>query len=118
MTFALFVWIIAHLIIHEGGHAFMTLATGNTIKGFGFNWRGFYLKHSSGTAMENVAVALAGPAANLITYGVLLAFHNDNAWLALWMAVFNLLPFPNSDLLHAIVYWRQGNAHLKKEATK
>ncbi len=117
MTLALFIWIIAHLIIHESGHVLMTLVTGNKLTGFGVSWKGFYMKHSRGSALENVAVSLAGPAANLITYIVLLACHNESAWLALWMCVFNLLPLPNSDLLHALVYWRQRTQEVKGGVT-
>lgn len=106
MTTVLFIWIIVHLIIHESGHILTTLITGNKVTGFGVSWKGFYMTHSYGTALQNIAVALAGPLANFITYVVLLVIHNETAWLALWMCVFNLLPIPNSDLLHALVYWR------------
>lgn len=100
---------LGHMAIHELGHVFVALGVGSKVKGIGFNRLGPYVvRQASPDPFLNVLVALGGPAANLLTWYVLLALgcdaHNPRVYCALFFAVFNLLPLPHSDMTKALCY--------------
>lgn len=99
--------ILIHLFIHEAGHALAAVSVGSKIKRVGVNKLGVYIVRApASTGFKNALVALAGPAANLATWALMLSFHIDGALAPLVFGLANLLPFPHSDLMQAIHYLR------------
>ena len=92
------------LAAHELGHVGCALALDVRVKRAGLSWRGPYIVRESGSDVQNLAIALAGPLVNLLLAallpiyarvvgvgGVMFAFSNVT------LAIFNLLPLPLSD---------------------
>jgi hypothetical protein len=57
---------IAAMILHEMAHVSVALALHVKVHQVGINWKGFYVRRASGTAVENLAITLAGPGINLL----------------------------------------------------
>jgi len=91
------------IVLHELSHVVMAAALGVKVKRVGLSWRGPYVVRARGTAVENVAISLAGPMANLVTaLGCLYVRRGVDLCLAsLVLGAFNLLPVPSSDGLRA-----------------
>jgi len=91
------------LVLHELCHVVMASVLGVKVKRVGLSWRGPYVVRESGTSAQNVAISLAGPAANLLTVvGCLLVGRGfELCFASLVLGVFNLLPVPSSDGLRA-----------------
>ena len=97
-----------HMAIHELGHILAVLAVGARVKKIGIDRRGVYVIRSQArTPQRNALVSLAGPGANLITWVVMLGLHIPHAWIALYTAIFNLIPWKHSDMSHALMHLRQ-----------
>lgn len=91
------------LVPHELGHVLAVYAVGAKVKRVGIDRRGPYvLRSPAATPLRNALVSLAGPAANILTSIVLLENHSTHAWFPLCFGLFNLLPFPHSDGIHAL----------------
>ncbi len=95
---------IAAAALHEGAHALTARSLGVPIKRLGIGILGPYLVRESGTDLQNLAISVAGPLANLLFVGVFVALapelHHTAGWFALanfTLGVYNLLPIPASD---------------------
>jgi len=91
---------IASLLAHETGHVLMAKLTGTRYSAIGFCARGAYTRRERASGGTEIAISAAGPLVNL-ALGLLL-WHGWGilAWLAqinVVLALFNLLPFRNSD---------------------
>lgn len=112
--------IIASLIIHELGHAFMTQAVGGTVKTVTVNvfggWTNF--EQEIPTPQGAQRVALAGPAASLTLAGICALFstHPVGAYLMhinLLIGLCNLIPvFPldGASLIRAL-FWQRTHSY-------
>ncbi|MGA9567468.1 MAG: M50 family metallopeptidase [Candidatus Korobacteraceae bacterium] len=91
------------IVLHELSHVFMASALGVKVKRVGLSWRGPYVVRESGTPVQNIAISLAGPAANLLTVAACLYAGRglDLCVASLVLGAFNLLPIPSSDGVRA-----------------
>jgi Zn-dependent protease len=85
------------VLLHELAHLAAAFAIRVRVYQVGISWKGPFIRRESGTAIQNLAITLAGPGINL-----LLAFllHHINPGFALYnfvLGLCNLLPFPSSD---------------------
>ena len=94
---------IIALVLHELSHVAMAAALSVKVKLVGLSWRGPFVVRECGTPIQNVAISLAGPAANLVTAVGCLFFGwgVDLCLASLVLGAFNLLPVPSSDGLRA-----------------
>ncbi len=100
-----FVWGSLHMLIHECGHMLAALVVGSKIKQVGMSRSGPFVRRTSArTPMRNAMVALAGPAANILTWLLFLIFALPHAWIALAIGLVNLSPLPNSDFMKSLSY--------------
>ena len=105
---------------HELGHLCCARVLGIKVKRAGIGWRGPYIVREPGTDIENLAITLAGPLANLLlaaslTLYVLAVGGNAVcfALINLALGLFNLLPVPSSDgarILHLLLAGRKTTA--------
>jgi len=98
---------VGHMAIHELGHIFAALAVGSRVKGIGWGRLGPYtVREAVANPFMNALVALSGPAANLLTWYLLIGLgydgHNPRVYCALFLALFNLLPLPCSDMTRVL----------------
>lgn len=99
---------ILAMVLHEFGHIGAAMVLGVRVKALRAHWKGFYIVREPGTPLQNFAIALAGPAVNIL----LLA-----AWRLSWQiflanlccGLVNLLPIRGADGERALFYWRQMN---------
>jgi Zn-dependent protease len=104
---------VMHMFIHEFGHLIAALLVGSKIKRIGLDLRGLYVVRSPAkTPWRNAAVALAGPAVNLLTWAMLVTCHEHHAWVALFIGCFNLLPSKHSDLTKCLAYLKRDAASI------
>lgn len=98
---------IAAIVIHEGSHVLAAVALDVKVKRVGLSWRGPYIVREPGTPAQCIAIALAGPLANLLTAAVCLVVGQgvDLCTASLVLGAFNLLPIPSSDGLRAARLW-------------
>lgn len=89
---------ILGLFLHEAFHVLAALVLGVQVKRIGVDWKGPYIVRVSGNPLQNILIASAGPAANIILYtlGYCLGFRTF-AYVNLGMVICNLLPFKPSD---------------------
>jgi hypothetical protein len=97
--------LLLHTGIHELGHVLMALCVGSKVKRVWFNHFGPYVQRTPAkTPLRNAVVALAGPGVNLITFCLMFYYKVSFSWIPLYIGVFNLLPFSQSDLSKAVRY--------------
>jgi len=82
------------MVLHEAGHLLAAWATGVRVKRVAWRMKGMCIVRETGTPMQNLAIALAGPLTNLL----LMAVPSSTFRVAnLCMLVCNLAPVRNSD---------------------
>ena len=97
--------IVLSVVIHEAGHLVAARSLGVKVKRVGVSWLGPYVVRDPGSDLQNIAISLAGPIANLATVpAVFLAIHLTHhifgaqlCFMSISMGLFNLLPLPKSD---------------------
>lgn len=93
---------LVHTVVHEIGHVLATHMVGAKVKKIGIDKRGPHIVRTpAATPLRNALVSLGGPAINITTGLILLAYRVPHAELPILFGVFNLLPFPHSDGVHA-----------------
>jgi membrane-associated protease RseP (regulator of RpoE activity) len=103
----LLLWGILHMVIHEVGHVIAAWMVGSKVLEVGISKLGPFVRRTSAkTPARNAFVALAGPGINILTWAVFAIFSLPHAWVALYIGVLNLLPFPNSDFSKSMSYLR------------
>ena len=103
-----FLWGGLHMLIHETGHMLAALMVGSRIKEVGMSKFGPFVRRTSArTPLRNVIVAMAGPAINILTWPVFLAFKLPHAWIPLAIGLIILLPLAHSDLTNGLSYLRR-----------
>ncbi len=95
--------ILGAAFCHEVGHLACARSLGLKIRRVGVSWRGPYIVRQQGSAVQNLAVSMAGPLVNLVLAGTMVM----GPWLGLGVVMFglcnlvvglyNLLPVPCSD---------------------
>ncbi len=89
------------LVIHELAHALVALFFAVPVHGIGIKFKGAYtFRKYAGCRMHDVAIAAAGPLANLLLMLASFFVPRIGVWLAEWncgIAVMNLLPLPGTD---------------------
>jgi Zn-dependent protease len=94
------VWlsILVATIVHEAGHYMMAQLRGVRVKRLGISWIGPYLVRERGSSTDNIWIAFAGPAANLLFFvWSLLLGESISAASQLFLGVTNLVPVPGLD---------------------
>lgn len=92
---------LMHIVIHEIGHVVAAYAAGSKVKKIGFSRKGLYIVRSpAATPLLNALVSFGGPAINIMTGLLFLAYYVPHAPLPMYIGFFNLLPFPESDGVH------------------
>jgi Zn-dependent protease len=94
---------VGSVVCHELGHIIYARFLRLKIRRVGINWRGPYLVREQGSALQNLAVSMAGPVMNLVLAGTMVL----GPWLGtgavmfglynLALRLYNLLPIPSSD---------------------
>ena len=95
--------ILGAALCHEVGHIACARSLGLKVRRVGVSWRGPYIVRQQGSAVQNLAVSMAGPLVNLVLAGTMVL----GPWLGLSVVIFgicnllvglyNLLPIPCSD---------------------
>ena len=95
--------ILGAALCHEAGHIICARTLNLKIRRIGVNWRGPYVVREQGSAVQNLAVSMAGPVVNLVLAGAMVL----GPWLGtavvifglynLLVGLYNLLPVPFSD---------------------
>jgi hypothetical protein len=88
---------------HELGHLFTALVLGVRVKQIGCCWLGPYIKREDAAPMQNIAIALSGPAVNFLLGFVGLFGMPMFAAVNLAIAFINLLPNVRSSDGHRVV---------------
>lgn len=98
---------IIAMLLHECGHLLAALLLGVRIKNIGMKWnRGLYTVRESGTPLQNLLIALAGPLVNILLVGA-------GVWSSIFAlanfcyALANMLPIEGSDGYRIAACWRQ-----------
>ena len=94
---------LAAVVLHESAHVICASLLGIKVKRIGINWHGPYIVRDPGMPLQNFAISLSGPMANLVSTGLVFFA----AWFGWWivsfafmsliLGVYNLLPLPHSD---------------------
>jgi Zn-dependent protease len=87
--------LLVSVIAHEGAHALMAENLGLRTKKIEISWRGIGIVRERGTLRQNLAVALAGPAINLLLAWIWWNQFPVVAECNLFFGMFNLL-WPNA----------------------
>lgn len=89
------------LVLHEAGHALVTTLRGLRVRQVGICRRGLFVRRELGSPLDNMLIAAAGPAVNLL---LCLTWHwlPDVALANAVFAIVYLLPIPNSDGSHIV----------------
>jgi len=89
------------LVIHELAHVLAAWCFAVPVHGIGIKFKGAYtFRRYAGRPMHDVAIAAAGPLANLLLMFASFYVPRIGVWLAEWncgIALMNLLPLPGSD---------------------
>jgi Zn-dependent protease len=93
---------IAAMILHEMAHVAAAMTVKVKVYQVGIHWKGPYIRRACGTAKQNLAITLAGPAINLLLALLLHHASPNFALCNLVIGVTNLLPIPASDGSRAI----------------
>lgn len=88
---------IAAMILHEMAHVAVALALRVKVHQVGISLKGPYIRRASGTAIQNLAITLAGPGINICLALLLHRVSPNFALCNLAIGVTNLLPIPASD---------------------
>jgi len=94
---------LAAAVLHESAHIMCASMLGVKVKRVGINWRGLYIARDSGVPLQNLAISLAGPMANLACTGLIFLAGWVGTWVisfalvSLLLRIYNLLPLPNTD---------------------
>ena len=89
------------LILHEAGHALVTILLGLKVRQVGICRRGLFVRRESGSPLENMLIAAAGPAVNLLLC-LTWPWLPDVALANAVFAIVYLLPIANSDGSHIL----------------
>jgi len=81
--------IIAAATVHEAAHVLCARWLGVRVKRLCLSWTGMYLVRESGTEVQNLAITLAGPLANLVLSGAFVL----TPWLGMAAIEFSLVNF-------------------------
>jgi Zn-dependent protease len=89
------------LVIHELAHVLAAWCFAVPVHGIGIKFKGAYtFRKYAGCRMHDIAIAAAGPLANLLLMLASFYVPRIGVWLAEWncgIAVMNLLPLPGTD---------------------
>ena len=98
---------VVAMVLHECGHLAIAAALGVRIKRVGVQWnKGIFTVREQGTVQQNLLIALAGPAINLLLVGT-------EPWYPVFSlanfcyALANMLPIEGSDGFRVAACWRQ-----------
>ena len=90
-------------VVSRSGTHYLAHTLNLKIRRIGVNWRGPYVVREQGSAVQNLAVSMAGPLVNLVLAGAMVL----GPWLGtaivifglynLLVGLYNLLPVPFSD---------------------
>jgi Zn-dependent protease len=90
--------IVVATIVHEAGHYMMAQWRGVHVKRLGISWIGPYLVRERGSSTDNILIAFAGPATNLLFFlWSLLLGDSISAASQLFLGVTNLVPVGGLD---------------------
>jgi len=109
------------ILLHESAHVLAAGLLGVKVKGCGISWRGAYIRREAGTAIQNVAISLAGPVANLLCVGCIFLVSwlgrcvISFAFVSLILGVHNLLPLPLTDGKRVLTLLRNAETDKFKE---
>lgn len=99
--------VIACVGLHEVGHVLAALSFRVPIRKIGITWRGVYIQRARSAGWPEIAICLAGPAANCMLAVALWHVDRQFALYNLVFGVVNLLPFQHSDGTHALAELRR-----------
>jgi len=94
---------MAAVVLHESAHVICASLLGIKVKRIGISWRGPYIVRDPGMPLQNFAISLSGPLANLISTGLVFFVTWFGPWvisfafMSLILGVYNLLPLPHTD---------------------
>jgi len=90
--------ILLATIVHEAGHYIMAQLRGVRVKQLGISWIGPYLMRERGSSTDNILIAFAGPATNLLFFvWSVLTGDSISAASQLFLGVTNLVPVAGLD---------------------
>ena len=95
------------MLLHECGHLLASLTLRVRVKNIGMKWnKGLYTVRASGTPVQNMLIALAGPLSNILAMVAVLS-SPQFALANFCYALANVLPIEGSDGYRIALCWRQ-----------